>query len=149
MPWVRIDKPYRFDTDFDLRGLMDHFEGRSQFLIYHFMFGLEFKARCLSCFAIADGFDAIIARLAHHDVMLWAVSRAPSPKLRAYTWRMGWSFPWASSFAGNFNFGFSASLTEEQQRERGCYNFRRDDPVMNAGRGALANPVLSDNAAET
>ena len=113
------------------------------------MFGPEYKAGCPSCSAIADGFNGIITHLANHDVMLWAVSRAPLAKLQAYKQRMGWSFPWASSFGGDFNFDFSASFTEEQQREGAYYNFRRDDPVMNAGRGALTNPVTTGNAGTT
>ena len=113
------------------------------------MFGPEYKAGCPSCSAIADGFNGITAHLANHDVMLWAVSRAPLAKLQDYKKRMSWSFPWASSFGGDFNFDFSASFTEEQQRKGAYYNFSRDDPVMNAGRGALTNPVTSGNAATT
>jgi predicted dithiol-disulfide oxidoreductase (DUF899 family) len=149
LPWVRIDKEYRFDTDEGSTSLKDLFRGRSQLLVYHFMFGPEFKAGCPSCSAIADGFNGITTHLANHDVMLWAVSRAPLAKLQAYKQRMGWSFPWASSFDGDFNFDFSASFTEEQQREGANYNFRHDDPVMNAGKGALTNPVTTGNAATT
>lgn len=149
LPWVRIDKKYRFDTDDGTLSLTDLFRGRSQLLVYHFMFGPEFKAGCPSCSAIADGFNGITAHLVHHDVMLWAVSLAPLAKLQAYRQRMGWSFPWASSFSGDFNFDFSASFTEQQQREGAYYNFRSDDPVMKAGRGALLNPVTTDNAFTT
>ncbi|MGO9756383.1 MAG: DUF899 domain-containing protein [Roseiarcus sp.] len=149
LPWVRIDKAYRFEADQGSASLADLFQGRSQLLVYHFMFGPDFKAGCPSCSAIADGINGVATHLAHHDVMLWAVSRAPLAKLQAYKRRMGWSFPWASSFGGDFNFDFSASFTEEQQREGAYYNFRRDDPVMNAGRGALLNPVTTDNAATT
>lgn len=146
LPWVRVDKDYRFDTDDGTASLADLFRGRSQLLVYHFMFGPEYKAGCPSRSAIADGFNGIVTHLAHHDVMLWAVSRAPLEKLQAYKRRMGWSFPWASSFGSDFNFDFSASFTEEQQGEGAYYNFRRDDPVMEVGRGALTNPVSNQNA---
>jgi predicted dithiol-disulfide oxidoreductase (DUF899 family) len=146
LPWVRIDKDYRFDTDEGVASLPALFRGRSQLLVYHFMFGPEYKAGCPNCSAIADGFNGIVRHLAHHDVMLWAVSRAPIAKLQTYRQRMGWSFPWASSFGSDFNFDFSASFTEEQQREGAYYNFRRDDPVIEVGRGALRNPVSNENA---
>jgi predicted dithiol-disulfide oxidoreductase (DUF899 family) len=146
LPWVRINKDYRFDTDEGGASLKDLFQGRSQLLVYHFMFGPEYNAGCPSCSAIADGFNGVTTHLANHDVMLWAISRAPLAKLQAYKRRMGWTFPWASSFDSDSNFDFSASFTEEQQREGAYYNFRRDDPVMNAGRGALTNPVTTGNA---
>jgi predicted dithiol-disulfide oxidoreductase (DUF899 family) len=149
LPWIRVEKDYRFDTDEGTARLPDLFRGRSQLLVYHFMFGPEYKAGCPSCSAIADGFNGIITHLANHDVMLWAMSRAPLAKLQAYKRRMGWSFPWASSFGSDFNFDFSASFTEEQQREGAYYNFRRDDPVMEVGRGALTNAVSNRNAAMT
>jgi predicted dithiol-disulfide oxidoreductase (DUF899 family) len=149
LPWVRIDKDYRFDTDEGSAPLKDLFRGRTQLLVYHFMFGPDYKAGCPSCSAIADGFNGITTHLAHHDVMLWAVSRAPLAKLQACKQRMGWSFPWASSAGSDFNFDFSASFTEEQQREGAFYNFRRDDPVMEVGRGAMTNPVSTGNAAMT
>jgi len=149
LPWVRIDKVYRFETDEGSASLKDLFRRRSQLLVYHFMFGPDYKAGCPPCSAIADGFNGITTHLANHDVMLWAVSRAPLAKLQAYKQRMGWSFPWASSFGDDFNFDFSASFTEEQQREGANYNFRRDDPVMNVGRGAMKNPVSTGNAALT
>lgn len=146
LPWIRVDKKYRFETDHGSASLEDLFRGRSQLIVYHFMFGPDYKAGCPSCSAIADGFNGIATHLANHDVMLWAVSRAPLPKLQAYRQRMGWSFPWASSFGSDFNFDFSASFTQEQQREGAYYNFRTDDPVMNVGRGAMTNPVSSGNA---
>jgi predicted dithiol-disulfide oxidoreductase (DUF899 family) len=149
LPWVPIDKEYRFDTDEGSASLERLFQGRSQLVVYHFMFGSDYKAGCPSCSAIADGFNGITIHLANHDVMLWAVSRAPLAKLQAYKRRMGWSFPWASSFGGDFNFDFSASFTEQQQREGGYYNFRHDDPVMNVGRGAMTNPVSTGNAGMT
>jgi predicted dithiol-disulfide oxidoreductase (DUF899 family) len=127
LPWVRIDKAYRFETDGGSASLADLFRGRSQLLVYHFMFGLDYTAGCPSCSAIADGFNGLVVHLAHHDVMLWAVSRAPLAKLQAYKRRMGWTFPWASSFGSDFNFDFSVGFTEEQQREGGIeYNYRRE-----------------------
>src|ERR1700758_798208 len=127
LPWVRIDKEYRFETDEGSASLADLFKGRSQLLIYHFMFGPDYKAGCPSCSAIADGFDRSVIHLANHDVTLSAVSRAPLAKLQAYKRRMGWTFPWASSIDGNFNFDFNVSLTEDQQREGTVeYNYRRE-----------------------
>src|ERR1700754_3214460 len=127
LPWVRIDKEYFFDTDSGKSSLADLFCGRSQLLIYHFMFGPEYEAGCPSCSAIADGFNGVAVHLANHDVMLWAVSRAPLTKLRTYKQRMGWSFPWASSFSSEFNSDFNVWFTEEQQREgRVEYNYRRE-----------------------
>ena len=127
LPWVRIDKEYRFETDDGKASLAGLFRGRSQLLVYHFMFGPDYKAGCPSCSAIADGFNGIAVHLANHDVMLWAVSRAPLEKLQAYKRRMGWTFPWASSFGNDFNFDFSVGFTEKQQREGGIeYNYRRE-----------------------
>src|SRR5689334_9013384 len=117
LPWVRIDKDYRFDTEAGKASLADLFQGRSQLVVYHFMFGPEYTAGCPSCSAIADGFNGIAVHLAIHDVMLWAISRAPFAKLQAYKRRMGWTFPWASSFGSDFNYDFNASYTEAQQRE--------------------------------
>jgi predicted dithiol-disulfide oxidoreductase (DUF899 family) len=116
LPWVRIDKEYRFDTDEGSAALKDLFRGRSQLLIYHFMFGPDYKAGCPSCSAIADGFNGFVVHLANHDVMLWAVSRAPLAKLQAYKRRMQWTFPWASSSASDFNYDYGVAFTEEQQR---------------------------------
>ena len=133
LPWVRVDKEYRFETDEGSASLKDLFQGRSQLLVYHFMFGPDYAAGCPSCSAIADGFNGIVVHLANHDVMLWAVSQAPLPKLQAYKRRMGWSFPWASSFGGGFNFDFNVSLTEKQQREGGVeYNYRREEPKQDS-----------------
>src|SRR5271170_4765628 len=116
MPWVRVDKEYRFDTGEGGASLPDLFRGRSQLLVYHFMFGPDYKAGCPSCSMIADGFDGFAVHLANHDVTLSAVSRAPLGKLQAYRQRMGWAFPWASSLGGDFNFDFNVSITEEEQR---------------------------------
>ena len=128
LPWVRIDKDYRFDTDDGPASLADLFQGRSQLLVYHFMFGPDYTAGCPSCSAIADGFNGSVVHLANHDVMLWAVSRAPLEKLQAFKRRMGWSFPWASSYGSEFNYDFSVARTEDQQRAGIIeYNFREDD----------------------
>ncbi|WP_445146528.1 DUF899 domain-containing protein [Dyella sp. Tek66A03] len=127
LPWVRVDKAYRFDTDEGNASLVDLFQGRSQLLVYHFMFGPDYIAGCPSCSSIADGFDSFAVHLANHDVTLSAVSRAPLAKLHAYRRRMGWKFPWASSRDGDFNFDFNVGFTEEQQRKGGIeYNYRRE-----------------------
>jgi predicted dithiol-disulfide oxidoreductase (DUF899 family) len=124
LPWVPIDKEYRFETDEGNASLADLFRGRSQLLVYHFMFGPDYTAGCPHCSAIADGFNGFAIHLAHHDVMLWAVSRAPFVKLQAYKHRMGWSFPWASSFGSDFNSDFAVAFTEAQQRSGAVdYNF--------------------------
>jgi len=125
LPWVRVDKEYRFETDEGSASLADLFRGRSQLLVYHFMFGPDYTAGCPSCSAIVDGFDGFVVHLANHDVTLSAVSRAPLAKLQAFRRRMGWTFPWASSHGSDFNFDFNVSITEEQQREGGYeYNYR-------------------------
>ena len=134
LPWVRIDKEYRFETDEGNASLKDLFRGRSQLLVYHFMFGPDYTAGCPSCSAIADGFNGFAVHLANHDVMLWAVSRAPLAKLQAYKRRMEWTFPWASSAGIDFNSDFGVRLTEEQQRKGGIeYNYRREDPWQSEG----------------
>ncbi len=133
LPWVRIDKEYRFETDEGSASLAELFKGRSQLLVYHFMFGPDYTAGCPSCSAIADGFDGFVVHLANHDVTLSAVSRAPLAKLQAYKRRMGWTFPWASSLGGDFNFDFNISITEEQQRGGTVeYNYRRRSHAMDA-----------------
>ena len=145
LPWVRIDKEYRFDTDEGSASLADLFRGRSQLLVYHFMFGPDYKAGCPSCSSIADSFNGIAVHLANHDVMLWAVSRAPLEKLQAYKRRMGWTFPWASSFRSDFNTDFSVGFTEEQQREgRIEYNYRREAPSPLPLQGRVLAPEADD-----
>jgi predicted dithiol-disulfide oxidoreductase (DUF899 family) len=134
LPWVRIDKDYRFDTDAGTASLADLFAGRSQLLIYHFMFGPEYTAGCPSCSAIADGFNGSVVHLANHDVTLSAVSRAPLAKLQAYKRRMGWSFPWASSFGSDFNYDFGVAHTKEEWESGAVeYNFRVTDLRPPAG----------------
>ena len=130
LPWVRIDKEYRFDTDEGSAKLPDLFRGRSQLLVYHFMFGPDYTVGCPSCSAIADGFNGIFPHLEGHDVAFTAISRAPLAKLSAFKRRMGWTFPWASSDGGDFNPDFSVGLTEQQQRKGGFeYNYEREGGV--------------------
>jgi len=142
LPWVKIDKKYQFETDDGKVSLADLFRGRSQMLVYHFMFGPDYKAGCPSCSAIADGFNGIAIHLANHDVMFWAISRAPLAQLNEYKKRMRWTFPWASSFGSDFNFDFDASFTEEQQRNGIEYNYRREPPTGPRGKA----PKLSSSA---
>jgi predicted dithiol-disulfide oxidoreductase (DUF899 family) len=128
LPWVPIEKEYRFETDEGSASLQDLFRGRSQLLVYHFMFGPEYTAGCPACSAIADGFNGSVVHLENHDVAFTAISRAPLEKLQAYKRRMGWSFPWASSYGSDFNYDFNTSVTEEQQRSGVVeYNFREMD----------------------
>jgi predicted dithiol-disulfide oxidoreductase (DUF899 family) len=127
LPWVALDKEYRFDTEEGSASLADLFKGRSQLLVYHFMFGPDYQAGCPSCSSIADSFNGIFVHLENHDVAFWAVSRAPLAKLLTYKQRMGWTFPWASSFPSDFNNDFSVSFTEKQQKEgEVAYNYRRE-----------------------
>jgi predicted dithiol-disulfide oxidoreductase (DUF899 family) len=154
LPWVRIDKEYRFETDEGSALLADLFRGRSQLLVYHYMFGPDYTAGCATCSTIADGFNGFVAHLAHHDVTLSAVSRAPLAKLQAYKRRMGWTFPWASSIGHDFNFDFSASFTEQQQREGKIeYNYRREPALTTSGIGdsltKRGEDPVADNAAMT
>src|SRR5258705_2807204 len=138
LPWVRIDKKYRFETDQGSTSLAVLFRGRSQLLVYHFMVGPDYTAGCATCSTIADGFDGFVVHLANHDVTLSAVSRAPIAKLQAYKQRMGWTFPWACSLGGdfNFNFDFNVSFTEKQQREGGIeYNYQREPAWAESGIG--------------
>ncbi|MCG5075202.1 DUF899 domain-containing protein [Paraburkholderia tagetis] len=131
LPWVRVDKTYSFETEQGQATLPDLFAGRSQLLVYHFMFGPDYAAGCPSCSALADGFAASVAHLANHDVTLMAVSRAPLAKLLAYRQRMGWTFAWASSRGNDFNFDFNVSFTVEQQREGNVeYNYMRGSHAM-------------------
>jgi predicted dithiol-disulfide oxidoreductase (DUF899 family) len=131
LPWVRVDKDYRFETESGKVSLADLFGGRSQLLVYHFMFGPDYTAGCPSCSAIADGFNGVAVHLANHDVALTAVSRAPLAKLQAYKQRMGWTFPWASADDSDFNPDFNVSFTEEQQRAGTIeYNYARARHAM-------------------
>ena len=124
LPWVRVDADYRFDTEQGEATLTDLFRGRSQLIVYHFMFGPDWDEGCPSCSGVADGFDETHVHLEHHDVAFTAVSRAPLPKLLAYRDRMGWSFPWVSSGRSEFNFDFNVSFTAESVARGQTYNFR-------------------------
>jgi predicted dithiol-disulfide oxidoreductase (DUF899 family) len=142
LPWVRIDNEYRFETDEGSASLRDLFRGRSQLLVYHFMFGPDYTAGCPACSAIADGFNGFAIHLANHDVTLSAVSRAPLAKLQAYKRRMGWTFPWASSFGSDFNLDFHVWFSEAQQREGSIeYNYRRE--AASPSRGGEASEIPS------
>jgi predicted dithiol-disulfide oxidoreductase (DUF899 family) len=152
LPWVAIEKDYRFETDDGSASLADLFQGRSQLLMYHFMFGPEYTAGCPACSAIADGFNGSVVHLENHDVAMWAVSRAPLDKLQAYKRRMGWSFPWASSYDSDFNFDFNVSVTEEQQREGNVeYNYRLVDrkAVFEAGADSPVAQVAAMTGTDT
>ena len=152
LPWVRLDEKYRFDTDEGSASLADLFRGRSQLLIYHFMFGPDYTGGCATCSTIADGFNGFAIHLAHHDVMLSAVSRAPLAKIQAYKRRMGWTFPWASSVGSDFNFDFKVSFTEEQQQEGGIeYNYRREAgaPLVGRDTAEWKEGPVAQNAAMT
>jgi predicted dithiol-disulfide oxidoreductase (DUF899 family) len=129
LPWVRVDKEYRFETAHGPATLADLFRGRSQLLVYHFMFGPDYQAGCPSCSSFADGFNGAYVHLENHDVAFTAISRAPVGKLEAYKRRMGWSFPWASSFGSDFNLDFQVGSTGEQQQSGAVdYNFATWDP---------------------
>jgi predicted dithiol-disulfide oxidoreductase (DUF899 family) len=146
LPWVRIDKNYRFETDDGSASLADLFKGRSQLLLYHFMFGPEYTAGCPSCSAIADGFNGSAVHLENHDVAFTAVSLAPIAAIQAYKRRMGWTFPWASSLGSDFNFDFNVSFTEEQQRQGVLdYNFAPRDmaPALEPGQGPVEHARMT------
>lgn len=144
LPWVRVDKEYQFETDEGAASLADLFRGRSQLLVYHFMFGPDYSAGCPSCSAIADGYNGIVAHLANHDLMLWTISRAPFEKLQAYKQRMAWTFSWASSQGSDFDADFAVGFTEKQQREGGIeYNYEREKPWTGAGEGATTFAAMS------
>ena len=129
LPWVRIDKDYRFDTDEGQASLRDLFRGRSQLIVYHLMFGPDYTAPCASCSMIADGFNGFWEHLAHHDVMQWAISRAPLDKIQAHRRKTGWTFPWASSSGSDFNYDFFVGFTEEQQDDGFEYNYQEKPPL--------------------
>jgi predicted dithiol-disulfide oxidoreductase (DUF899 family) len=114
LPWVPIDKDYRFETDDGTKTLAELFDGRSQLLVYHFMFGPEYAAGCPVCSSAADTFDGAVQHLKARDVTFLCISRAPLERLLAYRQRMGWSFPWVSSAGTDFNFDLAVSATKEQ-----------------------------------
>ena len=132
LPWVRIDKDYSFETDGGSASLKDLFKGRSQLLVYHFMFGPDYKAGCPSCSAIADGFNGIATHLANHDVMLWAVSRAPLAKLQALQAAHGLDLPLGIVVRQRLQSDFNVWFSEQQQRDGGIeYNYRREPALPN------------------
>ena len=140
LPWVPVTKEYAFDTPSGRKTLPELFEGRSQLMIYHFMFGPDYEAGCVSCSSIADSFDRTCVHLINHDVMFVAVSRAPLAMLESYKARMGWTFPWASSAPSDFNRDFNVWFTPEEQLSGGVeYNYTRE-PAM--------QPESSSNAEE-
>jgi predicted dithiol-disulfide oxidoreductase (DUF899 family) len=154
LPWVRINKPYRFETDHGSASLADLFQGRSQLLVYHYMFGPDYAAGCATCSTIADGFNGFTIHLANHDVTLMAVSRAPFAKIQAYKRRMGWTFPFASSFGSDFNADFQVAFTEQQQRDGGIeYNYQREPAWQRREDKGMATRMegdpVADNAAMT
>ena len=138
LPWVRVDKAYRFESDDGTKTLKELFDGRSQLLVYHFMLGPEWTEGCPSCSFWADSFDGSIVHLNQRDVGMLCVSRAPLEAIEAYKHRMGWSFPWVSSLQSDFNFDFAVSFTEQQRANGADYNF-----------GPIDKPGLRDNAATT
>jgi predicted dithiol-disulfide oxidoreductase (DUF899 family) len=137
LPWVAIEKEYRFDADEGMRTLAELFEGRSQLLIYHFMFGPSYETGCPVNSSMVDGFDGLLPHLHARDVTLLLVSQAPLDKLQAYKQRMGWSIPWVSSAATDFNFDLGASYTPERVRE-----------FLTPGQATLP-PIVAQNAAAT
>lgn len=140
LPWVRIDKDYRFQTQEGEASLAELFDGRSQLIVYHFMFGPDYTAGCTSCSSVADGFNGVVTHLQHHDVAFTAVSLAPLDKLLAYRRRMGWTFPWASSAGSDFNADFHVSFTEVEQRAGLIeYNYAREGGVTDLS--AFPEPV--------
>jgi predicted dithiol-disulfide oxidoreductase (DUF899 family) len=132
LPWVAIEKEYVFETDKGQKTLAELFDGRSQLLVYHFMFGFGYRVDernpgCTGCSFVADHFDGVLPHLNGHDVTLVAESIAPLAELRRYKERMGWRFPWVSSLGGDFKYDFGAAFTEEQQRHGAEYNFKHVD----------------------
>ncbi len=125
LPWVKVDKAYTFDTPDGRRSLADLFDGRSQLVVYHFMYGPDWEAGCPGCSFLADHIDGMLPHLNHHDVTMIAVSRAPLEKLMAYRRRMGWKFPWVSSHGSDFNFDYHVSFTKEELASgKVMYNYR-------------------------
>lgn len=127
LPWVRVEEDYRFDTPDGPRSLAQLFDGRSQLLMYHFMYGPDWEEGCPSCSFWADSFEGLNVHLAQRDVTFACVSRAPLAKLGAYKARMGWTFPWNSSAPCDFNVDFGVSFTPEQQANGATYNFAHQD----------------------
>ena len=127
LPWVKVEKNYLFDTPEGKNSLADLFDGRSQLIVYHFMLGPDWGEGCPSCSYLADHFDGAASHLAHRDVALIAVSRAPLPEIAAYKQRMGWRFPWVSSYGNDFNYDFHVSFRPEQKEGEVYYNYEMGD----------------------
>jgi predicted dithiol-disulfide oxidoreductase (DUF899 family) len=139
LPWVRVDKTYEFDTPQGRKTLAGLFEGRSQLAMYHFMLGPDWKQGCVGCSFGADHFDGANLHLQHHDVTFLAVSRAPLEKIEAYKKRMGWKFPWVSSFGSDFNYDFNVSFHKEDIKAgRAVYNYAPLDYEMDELHGTTA-----------
>jgi predicted dithiol-disulfide oxidoreductase (DUF899 family) len=145
LPWVPVEKPYTFETAGGTKTLADLFDGRSQLLVYHFMFGFgyhvdEQNPGCTGCSFVADHFDGVRPHLNGHDVTLVSESVAPLAELQAYAARMGWGFPWVSSLGSEFRFDFGAAFTEHQQRDGADYNFAHvaHPPPQREGLSAFA-----------
>ena len=149
LPWVRIDKDYRFEGPDGPRSMAELFDGRSQLLVYHFMYGPDWDEGCPSCSFWADTFDGLDVHLAHRDVTFVCVSRAPLAKLAAYKARMGWTFPWFSSAPSDFNFDFGVSFTPEQQAEGATYNFAHQDHPPDEAPGISAFAILAGEVFHT
>jgi predicted dithiol-disulfide oxidoreductase (DUF899 family) len=151
LPWVPVEKDYSFETAEGRKTLADLFDGRSQLLVYHFMFGVGFRVDeqsrgCTGCSFVADHFDGALPHLNGHDVTLVSESIAPLEELQSYAARMGWKFPWVSSLGSDFRYDFGAAFTAEQQRDGADYNFQRVDDVESQREGmsvfALQNGVV-------
>ena len=143
LPWVPVEKEYVFETADGRKSLAELFDGRSQLLVYHFMFGFGYRVDeqnpgCTGCSFVADHFDGVRPHLNGHDVTLVAESIAPLPDLQAYARRMDWAFPWVSSLGSDFRYDFGAAFTEEQQKNGAVYNFRHEDEVAPQREGMSA-----------
>jgi len=136
LPWVKVDKAYAFDTPGGKKTLAELFDGRSQLIVYHFMLGPGWEEGCPSCSYLADHFDGANIHLAQRDVTFVAISRAPLAEIEAFKRRMGWHFPWASSFANDFNFDFHVSFAEDAVGKDGDYNYERQEIVSDEMPGA-------------
>jgi predicted dithiol-disulfide oxidoreductase (DUF899 family) len=143
LPWIRIDKPYRLQANEGAKTLAELFDGRSQLLVYHFMFAPDWDAGCEGCSLIADHFDGGMVHLNQRDVTMVCVSRAPLEKIDAYKRRMGWRFRWVSSQHSDFNYDFGVSFTDEQRANGAEYNFRWEDDPGDEGHG-LSSFALED-----
>ena len=136
LPWVKVDKPYAFQGPHGLQTLAELFDGRSQLVVYHFMFAPDWDAGCPHCSHWADNFNSIIVHLNQRDVTMVAISRAPFAKLAVYKKRMGWTFKWVSSLQTDFNFDFNVSfLPEDVAAKNALYNFKRQDPFVGEREG--------------